>query len=66
MNPHELGNYAGDNLVDDEDDELDENEFFNWTNHPIRKLFDNENKAHFHPSYLDKYRKQETNKDNEP
>jgi hypothetical protein len=36
-----FGNNVGDNLTDDNEDYQDENESYNWTNNPIRKLFDN-------------------------
>jgi len=49
----EFGNYNGDNLAEDPDDEHDENECYNWVNHPIRQLFDNP-KNIFHRSQLEK------------
>ena len=36
----EYGNRNGDNLTESEDDEHDENEYYNWANHPIRQLYD--------------------------
>jgi len=47
-----FGNNVGDNLTDDNEEDQDENEGFNWLNHPIRKLFDNP-KNKFHRSFLD-------------
>jgi len=52
--PVEFGNHNGDNLTEDSDDEHDENAHYNWTNHPIRKLYDNP-KNIFHPSYADEW-----------
>lgn len=48
----EFGNHNGDNLADCEDDEYDENAYYNWTDHPIRKLYDNP-KNLFHRSYIE-------------
>lgn len=50
--PH--GNHTGDNLADDDGDEDDETECLNWTNNPIRKLFDNP-KNQYERTYLGKY-----------
>ena len=47
----EVGNGNGDNLAEDPEDEYDENAHYNWTNHPIRKLYDNP-KNSFHRSRL--------------
>jgi hypothetical protein len=47
-----FGNMVGDNLAEDENDEHDENECYNWMNHPIRQLFDNR-KNKYHQSYYE-------------
>lgn len=51
MIDEDFGNYNGDNLAECEDDEHDENAYYNWINHPIRKHFDNP-KNIFHRSYI--------------
>jgi hypothetical protein len=48
----DVGNWNGDNLAFGPQDDADENEFFNWRNHPIRQLFDNPRTAS-HRSFLD-------------
>lgn len=49
----DFDNWCGDNLAPTDDDEQDdENECLNWTNNPIRKLFDNP-VSRFHRTYLD-------------
>jgi hypothetical protein len=47
----EFGNRNGDNCTEDPEDEYDENAYYNWVNHPIRKLYDNP-KNSFHQTYL--------------
>lgn len=44
IDPEELHNFACDNLFDPEDDN-DENDCLNWTNNPLRQLFDNHRQA---------------------
>lgn len=54
MNPvdPEFGNHNGDNLTEDPEDEYDENAHYNWTDHPIRKFFNNP-RTSFHPSFIE-------------
>jgi hypothetical protein len=42
-------NWCGDNLSDPDEDDDDENECYNWSNNPIRALFDNPRQVS-HPS----------------
>lgn len=50
--PDDPGNYNGDNLAFDPEDDHDENTHLNWLDHPIRRLFDNP-RASSHHSWLD-------------